>query len=142
MRRAVLTVLGLTALACGPSAPPEPFFGDWTVSSVAGPGASAVAPAAGGQEVGTDASFSGRTAKYGARECSRPTYTRRWLSPATFTNAYHVPPASLGLTGAQVEFVDVTCAEGSLEQAGTLIVRPDGTLVTANDGVFYVLTRR
>lgn len=142
MRRILLPLAGLTLLGCGPSAPPEPFFGDWKVTGVASPGVSAVPAGAAQQAVGTEVSFSGRKARYGSRECGGPTYTRRWLSPATFTDAYRVAPPSLGLTGPQVEFVDISCADGSLDEAGTLIVRPDGTLVTALDGVFYVLTRQ
>ena len=128
MHRTILALAGLVALGCGPSAPPEPFFGEWRV---AGPGAA-----------GTEASFSARTARFGDRRCDGPTYTRRWLSPATFTDAYGVSPASLALTGAQVEFVDITCTGAALGEAGTLIVRPDGTLMTLLDGTFHTLARK
>jgi hypothetical protein len=128
MRATLLAVAGLAAAACSPAAPPEPFFGDWTVTK---PEASA-----------TEVSFSGRAARFGDRRCGGPTYTRRWLSPATFTDAYGVSPASLQLTGAQIEFVDITCADGSLDQAGTLVVRSDGTLLTIVDGTVYHLARK
>lgn len=143
MRRLfILAVISSIAAGCGPSAPPEPFFGDWKVTSALTPGVSAVAKEAAGRAVGTAASFSGRTVRYGDHRCDGPTYTRRWLAPATFTEAYRAAPVDLGLTGPQVEFVDITCTSGSLDRAATLMVRPDGTLLTMWDGAFYVLTRQ
>jgi hypothetical protein len=132
VRRTTLAIAFLVAVGCGPSASPEPFFGEWRVAG----------PEAGKHAVGTEASFSGRTARHGDRRCDGPTYTRRWLSPETFTAAYGVSPASLELTGAQIEFVDITCADGDLDEAGTLIVRPNGTLMTVLDGTFYTLARK
>ena len=132
MRRGVLVIAGLLAAGCGPSAAPEPFFGEWRVAG----------PSGAGSGVGSEATYSGRTAQFGDRRCGGPTYTRRWLSAATFTSAYGASPASVGLTGAEIEFVDITCADGSLDQAGTLIVRPDGTLMTVLDGTFYTLARK
>lgn len=143
MRRAILLVAGMAALGCGPSAPPEPFFGDWKATAAFAPAGSSAAPA--GEStlaVGTAVRLSARAASHGTRRCSGPTYTRRWLAPSTFREAYHVAPDSLGLPEGPVEFVDVTCADGSLDAAATLVVRPDGTLLTVRDGVFHVLTRQ
>ena len=142
MRRHVLFLPLLLSLACGRSAPPEPFFGDWKVTAASTPGPSAVATAIAQGAVGTLVQFSGRGASFGDARCDGPSYTRRWLAPATFTDAYGVDPAQLSLAGPQIEFVDVTCESGGLNQGGTLIVRADGTMLTVWDGAFYVLTRQ
>jgi hypothetical protein len=142
MRRAVLSLLLPLAVACGRAAPPEPFFGNWRVTSVSTPGVSALSPQTAQGAVGTAAAFSGRRASYGDDRCSGPSYTRRWLSRTTFSEAYGIDPAQLSLSGQQIEFVDVTCESGALNQADTLIIRDDGTMLTARDGAFYVLTRQ
>lgn len=142
MRRAAALLLLPLALACGRSAPPEPFFGDWRVTGASTPGVSAVSPETAQGAVGTPAEFSARRASYGDSRCSGPSYTRRWLSPATFSEAYGIDPAQLSLSGQQIEFVDVTCESGALNQGGTLIIRADGTMLTAWDGAFYVLARQ
>lgn len=143
-----LALLGLSA--CGSSSPPpasssstpaaanEPFFGTWTVTTPLAPGASAGSAAL---AAGATASFAASTADLGGRTCQQPAYTRRWLSPATFEEAYRVKPTELALTEAQVALVDVTCASGSLDAGSTLVLRPDGTMLAVWDGVFYVLTR-
>ena len=142
MRRAAALLLLPLALACGRSAPPEPFFGEWRVTGASTPGGSAVLPETAQGAVGTQAEFSARRASYGDNRCSGPSYTRRWLSPATFAEAYGIDPAQLSLSGQQIEFVDVTCESGVLNQGSTLIIRADGTMLSAWDGAFYVLARR
>jgi len=142
MRLVLLALAGVLGAGCGTSAPPEPFFGEWKVTSTLAPGVSAAPAGSGPSAVGREASFSGRAARYGDSRCSGPTYTHRWLAVTTFTDAYRVAPAAIGLTGSQVEFVDITCTSGALDHGGTLIVRPDGTLLTVSDGVFHVLTRQ
>lgn len=142
MRRAAALLLLPLALACGRSAPPEPFFGDWRVTGASTPGPSAVSPEIAQGAVGTPAAFSARSASYGDSRCSGPSYTRRWLSPATFSEAYGIDPARLSLSNQQIEFVDVTCESGQLNQGSTLIIRGDGTMLAAWDGAFYVLARQ
>jgi hypothetical protein len=130
MRRVVPFLPLLLVVACGRSAPPEPFFGDWKVTGASTPGRSAVSADAARGALGTPV------------RCSGPSYTRRWLAPATFTDAYGVEPTELSLSGQQIEFVDVTCETGTLNQGSTLIVRGDGTMLTVWDGAFYVLGRQ
>jgi hypothetical protein len=142
MRRVVPFLPLLLVVACGRSAPPEPFFGDWKVTGASTPGRSAVSADAARGAIGTPVQFSGRGASYGDARCSGPSYTRRWLAPATFTDAYGVEPTELSLSGQQIEFVDVTCETGTLNQGSTLIVRGDGTMLTVWDGAFYVLGRQ
>lgn len=142
MRRVVVLLLLLLAAACGPSAPPEPFFGDWRVTGASTPGVSAVSQPTAQGAAGTAAEFSARQASFGDNRCLGPSYTRRWLSPATFSEAYGIDPGQLSLTGQQIEFVDVTCESGALNQGSTLIIRADGTMLAAWDGAFYVLTRQ
>ena len=142
MRRVILLLLLPLAVACGRSAPPEPFFGGWRVTGASTPGVSAVSPQTAQGGVGTPVEFAAGHASYGDNRCSGPSYTRRWLSPATFSEAYGTDPARLSLSGQQIEFVDVTCETGALNQGSTLIIRGDGTMLTAWDGAFYVLTRQ
>jgi len=142
MRLGLLALAGVIGAGCGTSAPPEPFFGEWKVTSTLAPGVSAAPATSAAGAVGREAGFSGRAARYGDSRCSGPTYTHRWLAAATFTDAYRVAPTAIGVTSGQVEFVDITCASGALDHEGMLIVRPDGTLLTVSDGVFYVLTRQ
>lgn len=143
MRRILpLLLLLLLGVACGRSAPPEPFFGDWRVTGASTPGPSAVSAETAQGAIGTPVEFSGRRASYGDARCSGPSYTRRWLAPATFTDAYGVEPAQLSLSDQQIEFVDVTCESGALNQGSTLIVRGDGTMLAVWDGAFYVLSRQ
>ena len=141
MRRAAVTMLLLLAVACGPSAPAEPFFGSWRVTGASTPGVAAASSETAQGSAGTAVEFSARSASYGDNRCSGPSYTRRWLSPATFLEAYGVDPRQLSLSGQQIEFVDVTCESGALNQGSTLIVRDDGTMLTVWDGAFYVLGR-
>ena len=142
MRRLVLLAPLLLAVTCGRTAPPEPFFGNWKVTDASTPGPSAVSLEAAKGAVGTAVEFSGRDASFGDARCSGPSYTRRWLAPATFAEAYRVEPAQLSLSGQQIEFVDVSCESGGLNQGSTLIVRGDGTMLAVWDGAFYVLTRQ
>lgn len=135
---AVMTVL---AVACGPSGPPEPFHGEWRVSSVAAPGTSANSPAQESRQVGTTVSLQAGRARVGDRTCGGATYTRRALSVETFVEAYRVTPQQLSLTGDPVALVDVTCESGALELGATLVVKSDREMLTMWDGVFYVLSR-
>jgi hypothetical protein len=127
-------------IACGPSSPPEPFHGTWKVTSVLAPGVSA--PPGGAVPVGTEVSFEADEAAFGARSCDEPAYTRRSLSFQTFTEAYRVAPDQLSLTAEPVGMVDLSCGNGSLEAGSTLILRPDGSMLTMWDGVFYELKKQ
>ena len=139
MPRCVPLFLILLATACGPSAPPEPFHGTWKVTRVTAPGASAAPQAA--AAVGTEARYRPGDARFGSQSCDDPTYTRRSLSAETFVDAYSVAPQQLSLTGDPIAMVDVTCASGSLDAGGTLILKPDGSMLTMSAGVFYELKK-
>ena len=140
LRRALLFPI-LALAACGPSGPPEPFHGDWKVSSVITPGVSAQSPADAGRQVGTVVSLEAGRVRVGDRTCSGATYTRRALSVETFAEAYRVTPQQLSLTGDPIALVDVTCESGGLELGSTLVLKSDTAMLTMWDGVFYVLTR-
>ncbi len=127
--------------ACGSSGPPEPFHGDWTVTSVLTPGLSPVSPADAGHRVGTVVSLQPGRARVGDRTCSGATYTHRALSVETFTEAYRVTPQRLSLSGDPIALVDVMCENGGLELGSTLILKSDTAMLTIWDGVFYVLTK-
>jgi hypothetical protein len=127
--------------ACGPSGPPEPFHGDWKVSSVITPGVSAQSPADAGRLVGTVVSLQPGRVRVGERTCSGAIYTRRALSVETFTEAYRVTPQQLSLTADPIALVDVTCESGALELGSTLVLKTDTAMLTMWDGVFYMLTK-
>jgi hypothetical protein len=131
----------LVLAACGPSGPPEPFHGDWKVSSVIAPGVSAQSPADAGRQVGTVVSLEAGRARVGDRTCSGATYTRRSLAVETFVEAYRVTPQQLSLGDDPIALIDVTCESGGLELGSTLVVKSDTAMLTMWDGVFYVLTR-
>ena len=138
-RAGFLPILALAA--CGPSGPPEPFHGDWKVSSVVTPGVSAQSPADAARQVGTVVSLEAGRVRVGDRTCSGATYTRRALSVETFAEAYRVTPQQLSLTGDPIALVDVTCESGGLELGSTLVLKSDTAMLTMWDGVFYVLTK-
>ena len=127
------------AIACGPSSPPEPFHGTWTVTRVTASGASAMPP--GSAAVGTEARYRPGDASFGSQSCDDPTYTRRSLSADTFAEAYNVTPQQLSIAGDPIAMVDVTCGSGSLDAGGTLILRPDGSMLTMSGGVVYELKK-
>ncbi len=129
----------LLAIGCGPSSPPEPFHGSWKVTRVSAPGASATPQ--GAAAVGTEARYRPGDARFGSQSCDDPTYTRRSLSADTFADAYSVTPQQLSIAGDPIAMVDVTCASGSLDAGGTLILRPDGSMLTMASGVFYEMSR-
>ena len=138
------TCVGLTivlATACGPSGPPEPFHGQWKVSSVIAPGVSAQSPADAGRRVGTIVSLEAGRVRVGDRTCGGATYTRRNLSAEVFAEAYRVTPQQLSLAGDPIALVDVICESGALELGSTLILKSDTAMLTTWDGVFYVLTK-
>ena len=139
-RRALLFPI-LALAACGPSGPPEPFHGEWKVSSVMTPGVSAQSPADAGRQVGTVVSLQAGRVRVGDHTCNGATYTRRALSVETFAEAYRVTPQQLSLTGDPIALVDVTCESGGLELGSTLVLKSDTAMLTMWDGVFYVLTR-
>jgi hypothetical protein len=138
-RARLLPILALAA--CGPSGPPEPFHGDWKVSSVITPGVSAQSPANAGRQVGTVVSLEAGRVRVGDRTCGGATYTRRALSVETFAEAYRVTPQQLAITGDPIALVDVTCESGGLELGSTLVLKSDTAMLTMWDGVFYVLTK-
>jgi hypothetical protein len=131
----------LALAACGPSGPPEPFHGDWKVSSVITPGVSAPSPADAGRQVGTVVSLEAGRVRVGDRTCSGATYTRRALSVETFAEAYRVTPQQLAITSDPIALVDVTCESGGLELGSTLVLKSDTAMLTMWDGVFYVLSK-
>lgn len=135
----VMPILALTA--CGPSGPPEPFHGEWTVRSVLTPGMSAQSPANASQRVGTVVRLERGRVRVADRTCGGATYSRRALSVETFTEAYRVAPQQLSLTSDPVALVDVTCESGVLDLGATLVLKSDTEMLTMWDGVFYVLTR-
>jgi hypothetical protein len=139
-RRAVLFPI-LALAACGPSGPPEPFHGEWKVSSVITPGVSAQSPPDAGRQVGTVVSLQAGRVRVGDHTCNGATYTRRALSVETFAEAYRVTPQQLSLSGEPIALVDVTCQSGGLELGSTLVLKSDTAMLTMWDGVFYVLTR-
>jgi len=141
MPRAAFCLPILLLTACGPSGPPEPFHGDWKVTSVLTPGVSAVSPSAPGRLVGTVVSLQPGRARVGDRTCSGASYTHRALSVETFAEAYRVTPQQLSLSGDPIALVDVTCESGGLEVGSTLVLKSDTAMLTMWDGVFYVLTR-
>jgi hypothetical protein len=135
-----LVVLTLVTAACS-SSPTEPFHGTWRVTAVATPGISALSPADAARQVGAEASFDASRARFGAQTCDSPSYTRRVLSATTFADAYGVTPRQLRLDGEQVAMVDILCASGSLDAGSSLILRPDGSMLTLWDGVFFELRK-
>jgi len=139
-RRALLSPI-LALAACGPSGPPEPFHGEWKVSSVITPGVSAQSPADAGRQVGTVVSLQAGRVRVGDHTCNGATYTRRALSVETFAEAYRVTPQQLSLSGDPIALVDVTCESGGLELGSTLVLKSDTAMLTMWDGVFYVLSR-
>ena len=141
MRAACVSAAICLMAACGPSGPPEPFHGDWKVSSVIAPGVSAQSPADAGRQVGTAVSLQAGRVRVGDHTCNGATYTRRALSVETFAEAYRVTPQQLSLTGDPIALVDVTCESGGLELGSTLVLKSDTAMLTMWDGVFYVLTR-
>jgi len=141
MFRRVLLFPILALAACGPSGPPEPFHGEWKVSSVITPGVSAQSPADAGRQVGTVVSLQAGRVRVGDHTCNGATYTRRALSVETFAEAYRVTPQQLSLSGDPIALVDVTCESGGLELGSTLVLKSDTAMLTMWDGVFYVLSR-
>jgi hypothetical protein len=139
-RRALLLPI-LVVAGCGPSGPPEPFHGDWKVSSVIAPGVSGQSTADAGRQVGTVVSLEAGRVRVGDRTCSGATYTRRSLAVETFVEAYRVTPQQLSLNGDPIALIDVTCESGGLELGSTLVVKSDTAMLTMWDGVFYVLTK-
>ena len=139
MPRHVPFYLVSLAIACGPSGPPEPFHGTWTVTRVTASGTSAVPQ--GIAAVGTEARYRPGDASFGSQSCDDPIYTRRSLSADTFAEAYNVAPQQLSIAGDLIAMVDVTCGSGSLDAGGTLILRPDGSMLTMSGGVFYELKK-
>lgn len=139
MPRHVPFYLVSLAIACGPSGPPEPFHGTWTVTRVTASGTSAVPQ--GIAAVGTEARYRPGDASFGSQSCDDPIYTRRSLSADTFAEAYNVAPQQLSIAGDPIAMVDVTCGSGSLDAGGTLILRPDGSMLTMSGGVFYELKK-
>jgi hypothetical protein len=138
MPRHVPFCLILLGIACGPSGPPEPFHGTWTVTGVTTSGASVPQ---GSAPVGTEARYRPGDARFGSQTCADATYTRRSLSADTFAQAYNVAPQQLSISGDPIAMVDVTCGTGSLDAGGTLILRPDGSMLTMSGGVFYELRK-
>jgi hypothetical protein len=47
----------------------------------------------------------------------------------------------LRLDGDQVAMVDILCASGTLDAGSSLILRPDGSMLTLWDGVFFELRK-
>jgi hypothetical protein len=131
-----LLALALLAAACS-SSPTEPFHGTWRVTAVATPGISALSPADAARQVGAEASFDARRARFGAQTCEGVSYTRRVLSAGIFAEAYGVTAQQLRLDTDQIAMVDILCASGSLDAGTSLILRPDGSMLTLWDGVFY-----
>ena len=131
----------LAIVACGPSGPPEPFHGDWKVTSVLAPGPSATAPADASSRVGTVVSLAPGKASAGDRTCRGASYSRRSLAAETFVEAYRVTPQQLALSADPIALVDVTCESGELQIGSTLVLKSDTSMLTVWDGVFYVLTR-
>ena len=127
--RALLLPIFVLA-ACGPSGPPEPFHGDWKVSSVITPGVSAQSPADAGRQVGTVVSLEAGRVRVGDRTCSGATYTRRSLAVETFVEADRVTPQQLSLSGDPIALIDVTCESGGLELGSTLVVKSDTAMLT------------
>ena len=141
MFRRALLFPTLALAACGSSGPPEPFHGEWKVSSVITPGVSAPSPADAGRQVGTVVSLQAGRVRVGDHTCNGASYTRRALSVETFAEAYRVTPQQLSLSGDPIALVDVTCESGGLELGSTLVLKSDTAMLTMWDGVFYVLTR-
>lgn len=136
----VALALVIMAVACSPAAPPESFHGEWKVISAPAPGAGR---AAGLQaSVGTAVSYQPGRAQFGNDTCSKPIYTRRWLSATAFSEVYLVSAQQLGVTSSDVPIVDVTCASGSLGPGSTFIEKSNTTLLTMGGGIFLQLSRQ
>ena len=140
MARPTSALLLVVLAGCGTSAPPEAFHGTWTVTSVIAPGAAA-GPGR-GLAAGAEARFEPGAARVKDQACDEPTYTKRSLWAPTFTEAYRVSPQELSITAEPIALVDVTCGSGNLEAGSTLILRPDGSMLTMWDGVFYELRKQ
>jgi hypothetical protein len=139
MPRYVPALALVLAAACGPSSPPEPFHGTWKVTRVSTPGGASSAP--GAAAVGTEARYRPGDARFGSQSCEDPTYTHRSLSADTFAEAYSVTAQQLSIAGDPIAMVDVTCGSGALDAGGTLILKPDGSMLTMSGGVFYELRK-
>lgn len=138
----IITFIAVVALvACGSSGPPEPFHGEWKVTSVVTAATSAAPSAEASGRIGLVVSLEPGRARAGDHTCSGATYSRRSLSPETFSEAYRVTPQQLALSSDPIPLVDVTCASGDLQLGSTLVLKSDTSMLTMWDGVFYVLTR-
>ena len=134
MARLYLCFSLLLLTACGPSGPPEPFHGTWTVTSTLTPQVSAISQ-------GAVVTLEPGRARVGDRTCRGASYTRRSLSAETFAEAYRVTPQQLSLTVEPIPLVDVTCEGDGLELGSTLVLVSDTKMLSMWEGVFYVLTR-
>ena len=136
MARLYLCFSLLLLTACGPSGPPEPFHGTWTVTSTLTPQVSA------NQRRGRRGHARAGPARASATAlAAAPPTPAASLSAETFAEAYRVTPQQLSLTVEPIPLVDVTCEGDGLELGSTLVLVSDTKMLSMWEGVFYVLTR-
>jgi hypothetical protein len=126
--------------ACA-SAPKVPVFGTWKVASFSAPGVSAQPSVPALSWVGVSASFTADDARFGGDRCSSPKYTARTLSATEFQQEYHVPAATLGISGDPITIYRVDCGHEWGGRTNTLIVKSTTALLTPSDGTFFELVK-
>ncbi|MFC4812857.1 hypothetical protein [Paenibacillus sp. GCM10023250] len=118
------------------SATSPSYFGDWTVTGVAG--STAVSTSPDDSMIGTKATYASDKAVFGKDEIQKPEYNEKELAKDDFVSELRVQPKDLGIDADSVKTVTIGDGTG---MGHFFIVKDANTLLVLWDGNFYEMKK-
>lgn len=141
MRTRFLMAAVLAALAACASGGTLPIYGDWLITSYHRQQNEGPVPIDVLSRIGLSATVASDQLRLALDRCDNPTYTPHALTPAEFTEQFHVEPAAVELSANPIEAYDLACGTGDARRTWIVVVKSADALLVPINGTVYELSR-
>jgi hypothetical protein len=136
-----LMAAGLAAVAACASGGKLPVYGNWLITSYHLQQNEGPVPIDVLSRIGLSATVASDHLRLALDRCDNPTYTPHTLTPAEFTERFHLEPSAVDLAANPIEAYDLACGTGDARRTWTVVVKSADALLVPINGTVYELSR-